>query len=276
MKIGINTFITDEGIRPAALGRAIEERGFDSLFIAEHSHIPASRQTPYPGGGELPRVYYRSLDPFVALASVASVTENLLVGTGVTLLIQRDLIHTAKEVASLDLISGGRLIFGVGVGWNREEMADHGTDPRTRGARLDEQLRALKEIWANDIAEFHGDFIDFDPMYSWPKPVQRPHPPIYIGGGSPAAVKRVSRLGDGWIPNGVADPADVKAQVELLAEHAGPDTPMTVSPVGKNPALLAAYAEAAVERVTLFLPTRPEGESLAYLDQLAALTDEYR
>lgn len=276
MKIGINTFLTDEGIGPAALGRAIEERGFDSLFVAEHSHIPASRATPYPGGGELPRVYYRALDPLVAFGAVAAATENLLIGTGVTVLVQRDLIHTAKEIATLDLMSGGRVIFGVGVGWNREEMTDHGTDPRTRGALLDEQLVALKEIWANDVAEFHGKFIDFDPMYSWPKPLQRPHPPIYIGGGGAAAVRRVAAHGDGWLPNGVADPADIKAQLELLAEHAGPEVPVTVSPVGKKPALLAGYAEAGVERVTMFLPTRPEAETLAYLDELAKATEDYR
>ncbi len=146
MKFGISTFVTDEGIRPDVLGAALEERGFDSLFLAEHSHIPVSRESPYPGGGDLPRVYYRTLDPFVALAAAATATSELLLGTGIALLIQRDLIHTAKEVASLDVISDGRALFGVGVGWNREEMRNHGTDPKTRGALIDEQLAALKEI----------------------------------------------------------------------------------------------------------------------------------
>src|SRR5574340_348997 len=200
MKFGIATFVTDEGIRPDALGRALEERGFDSLFLAEHSHIPVSRTTPYPGGGDLPRQYYRTLDPFVALTAAASVTSDLLVATGIALLIQRDVIHTAKEVASLDLISGGRMLFGVGVGWNREEMRNHGTDPRTRGALINEQLAALKQIWTKDEAEFHGKYIDFDPIYSWPKPVRKPHPPIYIGGESPAALERLLKFGDAWLP----------------------------------------------------------------------------
>lgn len=276
MKIGINTFVTDEGIGPAALGRAVEERGFDSLFLAEHSHVPASRATPYPGGGEMPRVYYRAVDPLVALAAAAAVTDTLLLGTSVTLLIQRDVIYTAKEVATLDLISGGRVIFGVGVGWNREEMADHGTDPRTRGALLNEQLRAIKEIWTNDLAEFHGEFIDFGPMYSWPKPVRKPHPPIYIGGSSVAAVRRVAEHGDGWLPNCVPDAAGVKAQLDLLAEHAGAGVPVTVSPVARDYALLEAYAEAGVERVTFFLPTRQEDGTLAYLDELAQFSARYR
>ena len=173
MKIGINTFLTDEGISGPVLGRALEERGFESLFVAEHSHIPVSRRTPYPGGGDLPRMYYRAYDPFVALAAIASVTDRLILGTGVTLLIQRDVIHTANEVATLDRVSDGRVVFGVGVGWNREEMENHGTDPRTRGALVDEQLAALRAIWTQDEAEFHGKFIDFDPIYAWPKPIQR-------------------------------------------------------------------------------------------------------
>ena len=172
MRFGIATFITDESIRPDALGPALEERGFDSLFIAEHSHIPVGRDTPYPAGGELPRRYYRTLDPFVALSAVAAVTSRLVLGIGIVLLPQRDVIHTAKEVASLDLVSGGRVAFGVGIGWNREEMRNHGTDPATRGARVDEQLAALKQIWTNDKAEFHGRQIDFDPIFAWPKPVQ--------------------------------------------------------------------------------------------------------
>src|SRR5436305_5356032 len=160
MKIGINTFLTDEGIEPTVLGPALEERGFESLFLAEHSHIPASRRTPYPAGGDLPRMYYRTLDPFVALTAVAVTTQRLRLGTGVALLPQRDVIHTAKEVVSVDRISGGRFIFGVGVGWNRDEMENHGTDPSTRGALVDEQLAALRLIWTEELAEFHGKFID--------------------------------------------------------------------------------------------------------------------
>ncbi|WP_040835075.1 TIGR03619 family F420-dependent LLM class oxidoreductase [Nocardia brevicatena] len=272
MKIGVNTFLTDEGISPTKLGSALEERGLESLFLAEHSHIPAARQSVYPGGGELPRVYYRTMDPFVALGAVAAVTERLILGTGVALLIQRDLIHTAKEVATLDRISDGRVVFGVGVGWNREEMADHGTDPRTRGALLDEQLEAIITIWTRELAEYHGEFIDFDPMYAWPKPRQQPHPPIYIGGAE-AAARRAVRHGVGWIPNGVSEAAAVQAQ---LAEFADSGLPVTVTPAPRNPAVLDAYAEAGVERVTLHLQTQPESESLHALDDFAKLAERYR
>src|ERR1700754_1256157 len=199
MRFGIATFITDEGIRPDVLGRALEERGFSSLFIAEHSHIPVSRESPYPAGGELPRRYYRTLDPFVALTAAAAVTSQLVLGTGIALLPQRDGIHTAKQVASLEPGSNGRFAFGVGVGWTREEMRNHGTDPATRGALMDEQLAALKEIWTADQAEFHGEHVDFDPIYLWPKPVQQPHPPIYLGGESPAALRRVAASGGAWV-----------------------------------------------------------------------------
>jgi probable F420-dependent oxidoreductase len=271
MKFGITTFVTDEGISPHALGPAVEERGFDALFVAEHSHVPASRATPYPGGGELPRVYYRSLDPFVALTAVAVSTERLLLGTAVAILVQRDVIHTAKEVASLDLVSGGRVIFGAGVGWNREEMQDHGTDPRTRGALFDEQLAALRAIWTEELAEFHGRFVDFDPMYAWPKPVQQPHPPLYIGGGE-AAARRAARLGAGWIPNGVPNPADIPAQLAL----AGDGVPVTISPVRRDPLVVSAYAEAGVERVNFMLGSKSEDETLRTLDRLAAFADGFR
>lgn len=194
MKFGVATFVTDEGIGPGLLGKELESRGFDSVFLAEHSHIPVNRASAYPGGGDLSRKYCRTLDPFIALTAMASTTTNLLLGTGVALLPQRDVIHTAKEVASVDLVSAGRMMFGVGVGWNREEMRNHGTDPSTRGALTDEVLGALTEIWARDEAEFHGEFIDFDPIYAWPKPVQRPHPPIFIGGESDAAARPAGRV----------------------------------------------------------------------------------
>jgi len=276
MKFGIATFVTDEGIRPDVLGKALEERGFDSLFLAEHSHIPVSRQSPYPGGGELPRVYYRTLDPFVALTAVAGATKNLLLGTGIALLIQRDLIHTAKEVASLDLLSGGRVAFGVGVGWNREEMADHGTDPKTRGALIDEQLAAMKEIWTKDEAEFHGKFVDFDPIFAWPKPVQKPHPPIYIGGESPAALERLLKYGDGWLPRGNAPVSELLSTREWLTERGRGDIPFTLFGGIPNDESLDAYQAAKVERVTFMLPTRPEAETLAKLDQFAEFAGRHR
>ncbi|GLY69826.1 LLM class F420-dependent oxidoreductase [Amycolatopsis taiwanensis] len=271
MKYGVATFVTDYGIGPAALGTALEERGFDALLVSEHSHIPVSRETPYPGGGELPRRYFRTLDPFVALTAAASVTSNLLLGTGVVLLVQRDVIHTAKEVSSLDLVSGGRVLFGVGAGWNREEMRNHGTDPRTRGALLDERIEALKAIWTHDEAEFHGRFVDFDPIFQWPKPVQKPHPPIYVGGETPRALARLAAHGDGWMPRGGTDPGEIRRVREWLAGQGREHVPVTVFAGATDQRTLAGYAEAGVERVTFLLPSLPESESLSELDQLAEL-----
>lgn len=274
MKFGISTFITDQGIAPAALGRALEERGFDSVFIAEHSHIPVDRKSPYPGGGELPEIYYRTLDPFVALGAVAAVTERLLVGTGVALVVQRDPIHTAKEVATLDLVSSGRAAFGVGVGWNREEMSNHGTDPATRGRLADERLAAIRELWTKEKAEFHGEFVNFDPVYSWPKPVQQPHPPIYVGGGE-AAFGRVARLGDAWLANRV-EPDELAPQMERLRAEAGREVPVTMYAAPDDPKRIEAYARLGVERLLFYLPTTPEAESLAELDRLAETAARFR
>lgn len=276
MDFGIATFVTDEGIRPDDLGRALEDRGFDSLYLAEHSHIPVSRESPYPGGGDLPRVYYRTLDPFVALTAAAAVTENLLLGTGIALLQQRDVLHTAKEVASLDLLSGGRVRFGVGVGWNREEMRNHGVDPRTRGALVNEQLAALRRIWTEEQAEFHGEHVDFDPIFSWPKPVQAPHPPILIGGESPAALDRLVRYGDEWLPRGGTTAAELNRVRGWLAEQGRPDIPVTVFGAGRDEQTLREYAEAGAERVTFLLETRPYDETIGVLDELVTLADKVR
>lgn len=274
MNFGISTFVTDEGISPGPLAKEVEKRGFDSLFIAEHTHIPLSRKTPYPGGGELPRKYYRTLDPFVTLTAAAAATDSLLVGTGVALLIERDPIVTAKEVASLDLVSGGRMIFGVGVGWNREEMENHGTDPRTRGRLMDERLRAMIEIWTKDAPEFHGDFVDFDPIGAWPKPLQKPYPPIYVGGGSPA-FDRVAEFGDAWLANGLA-PGKLEPMMGELKEIAGKDVPVTVFNASSDPEDLEEYARMGVERVLLGLPTLPAGETSDHLDQLSEATAALR
>ena len=276
MKFGISTFVTDQGIRPDVLGAALEERGFGSLFLAEHSHIPVSRESPYPGGGDLPEKYKRTLDPFVALTAAATATSELLLGTGIALLIQRDVIHTAKEVASLDLISRGRVLFGVGVGWNREEMRNHGTDPATRGALIDEQLAALKAIWTSDEAEFHGKHVDFDPIFSWPKPVQRPHPPIYVGGHSPAALKRLAEYGDGWMPLGYTRPDEIRRVRQWLTEQGRTDVPFAVfgGPAGAD--VITGLAEAGVEHYTFMLETMPEAETLAALDELAKVAAAHR
>ncbi len=267
MKFGISTFVTDEGIAPGPLARAIEDRGFDSLFVAEHTHIPLSRKSPWPRGGELPRKYYRTLDPFITLTAAAAATERLLLGTGVALIVERDPIITAKEVASLDLVSGGRVIFGIGVGWNREEMENHGTDPRTRGRLTDEHLRAMIEIWTKDEPEFHGLYVDFDPIGAWPKPLRKPYAPIYVGGGSPA-FKRIAEFGDAWLANGLP-PDELGPMMGELREVAGRDVPVTVFNASSEPEDLEAYAKLNVERVLLGLPTLPEGETLDHLDALA-------
>ena len=188
MKFGLTIFPTAETIQPAALGRLAESHGFESLWFPEHTHIPVSRETPYPGGGELPDEYARIYDPFVALTAAAAATERLLVGTGICLIVERDPITTAKEVATIDRVSGGRFLFGVGAGWNLEEMANHGTDPQSRFSLMRERIEAMKEIWTGDEASYHGRHVDFEPIWSWPKPLQRPHPPILVGGNSGGAL----------------------------------------------------------------------------------------
>jgi probable F420-dependent oxidoreductase len=276
MRFGVATFITDYGIRPDGLGRALEERGFDSLFIAEHSHIPVSRESPWPEGGELPRRYYRTLDPFVALTAVAAVTTRLVLGTGIALLPQRDVIHTAKQVASLDLVSDGRFAFGVGVGWNREEMRNHGTDPTTRGALIDEQLAALKQIWTTEQAEYHGEHVDFDPIYLWPKPVQQPHPPIYLGGESAAALRRLATYGDAWLPRAHTAPEEIVRVRKWLAEQGRDGVPFTVFAADTDERRLAGYVDAGVDEITLMLDTLPEAETLRALDELTAVAAAHR
>ena len=267
MEFGISTFVTDQSIRPAPLARAVEERGFDSLFVGEHTHIPVGTKSPYPAGGEIPGKYYRTLDPFVTLAVAASVTERILLGTAVVLISERDPIITAKEVASLDLLSDGRAVLGVGVGWNLEEMANHGTNPRTRGRLVTERLKAIRALWADEQAEFHGEFVGFDPVFSWPKPVRKPHPPIYIGGGA-AGFDRIAEVGDGWL----ALPFhDVGPMLEQLREKAGWDVPVTVLDIEHDPGKLTELAEVGVQRVLLELPTMPEAESLHELDRCAKL-----
>jgi probable F420-dependent oxidoreductase len=274
MEFGISTFVTDEGIAPGALSREIEERGFDSLFVAEHTHIPLSRKSPWPRGGELPRKYYRTLDPFVTLTAAAAATERLLLGTGVTLVVERDPIITAKEVASLDLVSGGRVIFGVGVGWNREEMENHGTDPRTRGKLTDDRIRAMIEVWTKVEPEFHGRYVDFDPIGIWPKPVQEPYPPIYVGGGR-GAFERVAQFGDAWLANGLP-PDKLEPMLGGLREVAERDVPITVFNASSDLKDLEEYMRLGVERVLLGLPTLPESETLRQLDSLSEIVTSIR
>ena len=268
MRFGIVLFATDETIAPAVLGPALEERGFESLFVPEHSHIPASRESPAPDGGELPRHFFRTLDVFVTLSVVAATTTDLKLGTGVALPAERDPIHTAKQVASLDVVSGGRALFGVGVGWNREEARDHGVDPRRRGKVLDEKLAAMVGIWTQELAEFHGEHVDFGPMYCWPKPVQTPHPPIYVGGESDAALRRLRDHGDAWL----RDRFDLETFARVrswLAEQGRPEVPFTA--FGADPDTLDpdGFDEVGVDRITFWVDPTAEREVLNRLDAIA-------
>jgi probable F420-dependent oxidoreductase len=275
MKFGISTFVNDDGIDAVSLARAVEERGFASLVVAEHTHIPASRESPYPGGGDLPSVYYRTLDPFVTLAAAAAVTSEIELVTGIALLIQRDPITTAKETASIDLISGGRFVFGVGAGWNIEELRDHGTDPKTRGALLDERIEAIKALWTTEPAEYHGKYVDFDPAYSRPKPVRTPHPPIFIGGNSDATVKRVIRHGAGWISNPISVDA-LTRRIGQMRDAAGHDVPLAMFGTPQKPEYWRAAEDLGFGQLALLLPTRPRDESLRLLDEFATRVDQYR
>jgi probable F420-dependent oxidoreductase len=269
MQFGVLTFITDEGIGPVELGQALEQRGFGSLFLAEHSHIPVDAKTPYPMGGPIPRKYYRTLDPFVALTAAAVATENLVVGTGIALVPQRDPILTAKEVVSLDLVSRGRFRFGVGVGWLREEIANHGVDPGVRGRVVEERLRAMIEIWTQEKAEFHGEFVNFDPIYSWPKPSTKPYPPLYLGGGR-ASFKRMARLKAGWLSMNPSADA-LSGPLGELRDVAGHDVPVINIHMGEHSAeALEDYLPLGVEHVLVELPTEPRDETLRRLDELQA------
>ncbi len=280
MKFGITTFPTDYSIRPDELARAVEERGFDSLFFPEHTHIPASRRTPWPGGAELPREYSHIVDPFVALMAAAAHTQRLLVATGICLVAQHDPIVLAKAIASLDFLSGGRFIFGIGGGWNREEMENHGTDPRRRWRILRERVLAMKEIWTKDEAEFHGEYVNFDPIWSWPKPVQKPHPPVYVGGDGPGTLDRVVEYGDAWMPIMMRSQTPLSERINTLQEMAsavgrGP-IPVTVFGAVPRPEVISHYAEIGVERCVLWLPSQPAAEVLPHLDRYVSLMEEFR
>lgn len=274
MDIGLCMFNTDYAIRIEELAREAEGRGFESLFVPEHTHIPASRRTPFPGGGELPLEYSHTLDPFVALAYAAAVTTTLKLGTGICLLIERDTITTAKEVATLDFVSNGRFLFGIGGGWNVEEMENHGTAPATRFKRLVEQVRAMKEIWTREAASFHGEHIRFDPIWMHPKPVQKPHPPILLGGESRHTLQRVVEHCDGWFPRGRAADAVLAGLDDLraLAARAGRDMRTISVSVFGAPAeapLLDRFAAAGVTRAILRLPSEPRDAILPLLDRYA-------
>src|ERR1700735_5621755 len=223
MQFGGAMFFTEYSMSAMELARLLEERGFESVWAPEHSHIPVSRKTPYPGGGDLPKEYYDAMDPCVVLAAASQVTRTIKLGTGVLLVQQRDAIQTAKLVASIDQVSQGRFLFGVGGGWNQDEMENHGTVYATRFKRMRESIEAMKEIWTTPEAEYHGEFVNFDPMMAWPKPVQKPHPPIHVGGAFPHGARRGVRYGDGWIPTARGDLAVEIPELHKMAREAGRD-----------------------------------------------------
>lgn len=277
MDIGVVTFLTDYGIAPPELARAVEERGLDALFLTEHTHIPAGRRSPWPGGGELPRRYSHTYDPFVALGAMAAVTERVVLGTAVSLINQHHPINLAKEVASLDRIAGGRVELGVGPGWNVEEMEHHGVVSGRRTAEMLERIEAIRALWTEEEPEFHGEFVSFDPVWSYPKPARVP--PVLIGGGGPTVLDRVLSHGDGWIPlrvpaSAVPEFAERVAQLQRRADGAGRGhIPVTLYGGAPKPAALASsYADAGVDRV-LFELTDHEADTTAALHELDALAD---
>jgi probable F420-dependent oxidoreductase len=265
MDTGVAIFPTHGAIAPAAMARLAEERGHESLFFPEHTHIPASRQSPSPGGNELPRRYAHTFDLFVAVTAAVTATSRLRVGSGVCLLIERDPIITAKEVASVDYLSGGRFEFGVGAGWNREEMANHGTDPRRRMAILRERVEAMKGIWTHDEASYAGKYVAFERIWSWPKPAQRPYPPVLVGGNGPGVLDRVLAFGDAWFPNHA--PEGIVDRAAELRARADRPVALMVMGVPAEAKVLEAYAAAGFQRAVHWLPSAGRGPVERALDR---------
>ena len=278
MKFGASMFFTDYSMGPAELAVAAEERGFDIVWAPEHSHIPVSRKTQFVLGGDLPKRYYDVMDPFVTLTAAAMATKTIKIGTGGCLIAQRDPIQTAKLVASIDQISGGRFLFGVGNGWNQDEMENHGTAFATRHKRARENIEAMKAIWTQTKAEYHGEFVNFDPMMTWPKPVQKPHPPILIGGAFPYSARRAIRYGDGWMPQVTeGNPTPLTELIprfrQLTAEAGRDPDAMDISIGGQAPDvdLIKRYDDLNVTRVSTSLPSDKADKILPILDQWVAI-----
>jgi probable F420-dependent oxidoreductase len=278
LHFGASMFFTDYSIAPAELGKALEERGFESVWAPEHSHIPMSRKTPFPAGGDLPKKYYDAMDPFVTLTTAAAATKTLKVGTGVCLVAQRDPIQTAKLVASIDQVSGGRFLFGIGNGWNRDEMENHGTTFESRHKLARERVEAMKAIWTQSKPEYHGEFVNFDPMMTWPKPVQKPHPPVIVGGAFPYSARRAIRYGDGWIPQAsrgaYAEIADMIPEFRKMATEAGRDASkieITVWFPKKDADLMKRYQDLGVSRVVFNLESEKADTVLPVIDSWGTL-----
>jgi probable F420-dependent oxidoreductase len=279
MQFGASIFFTDYSISPTELGRALEARGFESVWAAEHSHIPLSRKSPWGGGGELPKQYYDVMDPFVTLTAAAVATTKLKLGTGVCLVNQRDPIQTAKLVASIDQVSGGRFLFGIGNGWNQDEMENHGTDFRSRHKLVRERVEAMRAIWTQNKPEYHGEFVKFDPMMTWPKPVQQPHPPVIIGGAFPYAARRAVRYGDGWIPlagrpGQYGDVFEYVPKFRDLLREAGRDPatfPVSLFASLEDADTLKRYRDLGIVRVVGSLPAAKADVVLPLLDRWAAV-----
>jgi probable F420-dependent oxidoreductase len=275
VKFAVGTFATDFGIDPLTLAKAVEERGFEALFFADHTHLPCNRVSKLRGLDiDLPEQYSHTIDPLIAMAAVAPVTSELKIGTGVCLVTERDPIVTAKQVASVDVVSGGRVIFGIGAGWNLEEMTNHGTDPATRFRLMRERTEAMKAIWTQDQAEYHGRFVDFDPIWQWPKPVQKPHPPVLVGGAGEHTLRRVVAYGDGWCPtwNPKRDWASRVVELRQLCDEAGrPPLPVTVFSTPGEAEIVEFLASLGIERCVFFLDATGEAESIDWLDRHAGL-----
>ena len=279
MKYGVAMFPTDYAIQADALARELEARGFESLLLPEHTHIPTSRKSPWPGGADLPRDYWHTLDPFVALGAAAAVTKSLMLGTGICLVIERDPIVLAKEVASLDVISNGRVILGIGGGWNAEEMEDHGTDFKRRWRILRERVLAMKEIWSKDQPEFHGEFVNFDPIWLWPKPVQKGGPPVLLGSESKNALERVVDYCDGWIPINRRGHtlAERLKQLREKAERAGRDSLINgVFGVPAREDAARQFIDIGFPHLVFGLPPAKADKVLPLLDQCAAVAAKLR
>lgn len=271
MNIGLFVVATENSMPIIDLASAAEQRGFESLWFPEHSHIPLD--STYPGGMAIPEAYGHTLDPFICLAVAASVTKQIRLGTGICLLIERDTLLTAKEVATIDLVSNGRFEFGIGGGWNQKEMAHHGTEYATRFDKLADQIAAMKILWSEEVAEYHGPFVDFSPSWSWPKPIQTPHPPILLGGESIHTLRRVVAYCDGWLPR-ARDPEQVligMQQLKQMADEAGREIPVSVFGVAPKIEFMSQFEAAGAKRCIILVPAENESKTLERLDVYAEL-----